>query len=408
MNVLKNYGIDLNEMYPLILESYAPDLRNFIIFILNEMTICLFYVDKKKLGSLLCDLMLWNKTYKFDRQSIYKNSLFYASQLEVISEIKPEFRPPIIDETKRLTMNPMNPSIITIQDGYIVNYRCVNYVMQNDSFVPIDGSGKLLTRNIICIYDVDFNLKTQREIIDDRLMERFDVKAQGIEDIHLFKYGADVWFSCTCPDTKPVLIPTICMTRLDGFNEYDVDNDTPIFVQEVVPIIGPDPNRGEKNWIPHVYDDEIRMIYSYEPFVVVCPEIDESIGYPTGNNEEILRNESVFDFSRFRGTAGLLEYYLECDDFNGMGHLSVVHEAIDNPGRKYLHRFVFTDMEYNIIKVSRTFFFKNWGVEFCKSICTNHDGFSVILGVGIGDVDYLFFNVSVKTIDRMLVNPSSI
>ena len=50
-------------------------------------------------------------------------------------------------------------------------------------------------------------------------------------------------------------------------------------VDKLVPLIGPDLSRCEKNWMPIVMGGGLHMIYSYDPFVLFKTDVE------TGKNE---------------------------------------------------------------------------------------------------------------------------
>ncbi|MGH7890358.1 MAG: hypothetical protein ACRENF_07390, partial [Thermodesulfobacteriota bacterium] len=222
--------------------------------------------------------------------------------------------------------------------------------------------------NFLVHYDRDFNLLSQKEIVEDLPRERIrSINVEGLEDCRLVSDG---WFTCTTFDTNPAGRPQITACHMDSHGE----------VEKLVPLLGPDPNRCEKNWLPFMKDGQLHLIYSCDPFILYRPDLE------TGVCETVLEYKPFLDFSSFRGSAAPLPF----DD----GYLMLVHEVVVQPDytRVYLHRFVFLDQDFTITKLSSPFTFRHQGVEYCCGMAINHTETELILTTGIEDREaYLCF-----------------
>ena len=199
--------------------------------------------------------------------------------------------------------------------------------------------------------------------------------------------GKDSWFTCTTSDTNPTGNFQISLCKLSE----DI-NGNKIQVEKLIPLNGPDLYRCEKNWLPFTKDGHFFTVYSYDPFIIYKPDLK------TGDCETALHYEPTLDFTRFRGSAGPIE-------FDG-GYLLLVHEVVHHLdySRVYLHRFLYLDQHYNITRLSKPFIFKHQGVEFCASMTADHLGSQLVMSLGIEDREAYLCFVDFDTIHSML-NP---
>jgi hypothetical protein len=116
----------------------------------------------------------------------------------------------------------------------------------------------------------------------------------------------------------------------------------------------------------------------------------------TGWCETVLSYQPHHDFSRFRGSAGPVEF----DD----GYLMLVHEVVHNQDyyRVYLNRFVYLDKNFKVRMVSRPFTFNHQGVEICISMTIDHSGQHLVMPIGIEDREAWLLTVDLDEIRSML------
>jgi hypothetical protein len=401
-------------------DNLTPVTREFILRILQEVSICMYYVKEIGQGALISDLLLFTKTEEMERAKINKamihmNSLFYAQQLEYIEKFKLEPEMPIVDGNESERYRCMNPFILDRpgSDDYIIVVRGVNYDQVNaKDFYSKSPDGKVRTRNIICRYDSQFNLLNKREIIDTSDRKKYPMHVLGLEDVHLFRHSNEdndeIWFSCTTLDSKKDFIPVITLCKLKDYDETDVETDEPVELDFAVPIFTSDYNRPEKNWMPYSKDGIIRFVYSHDPLTIVTAfmeDDDNGNQVPTGNSNKTTVLPTEYDFTRFRGSAGPLEYPSVIGSNIVTGYLFIIHEVIMNTTRHYVHRFVWTNDQFEAIKVSPTFYFDHIGIEFCKSMCHGIGGYEaedLLLGVGLEDREAWIYQISKVTVDHML------
>jgi hypothetical protein len=159
---------------------------------------------------------------------------------------------------------------------------------------------------------------------------------------------------------------------------------------KLVPLLGPDPHRCEKNWLPFVKDGSLCAIYSCAPFTIYKPDLE------TGDCEAVLSYEPDEDFSGFRGSAAPIKYK--------DGYLMLVHETVqfEDQSRNYLHRFLYLDKNFIVKQFSKPFIFFHRGIEFCCSMTIDHAGKELVMAVGVEDCQAYLYVVNLETVQSLL------
>lgn len=360
----------------------------------EDISISAFYTPYKDEGFASINRLMLNKNIpSYIKGRAYQNSLYYIMPLKNarFDPIKIDFPP--IREDSSMCYLPMNPSIRKTEGGYRAICRTVNYFQIGakhfQSLDILDPSNTVRTRNFLIEYDRNFNLLGQQEIIEDLPREhiRF-VNVEGLEDCRLFDFKGSDWFTCTTLDTNPYAQPQISLCKLEAGGRSNA-----IHVEKFIPFMGPNLRRCEKNWLPFVKNDELHMIYSFDPFIIYKPRIEDQ---PCIINQDILalHQEQKLDFSRFFGSAPPIEFE--------NGYLTLVHENVYDNQRIYMHRFVFFDQDFNITKISKPFIFLHKGIEYCCGITFDHSGRNLVMTVGIEDREAYLCSVDLITVRSML------
>ena len=121
------------------------------------------------------------------------------------------------------------------------------------------------------------------------------------------------------------------------------------------------PARDEKNWMPQVDGDELRLIYSVDPTRILSVS-----GTVLHDGPASVAAES------FRGSFQAIDF----DD----GWLMVVHEVEQvNNRRRYFHRFVWMDAANSVHRISRQFYLRKPGVEFIAGMAWHPDDKRLVL-----------------------------
>lgn len=150
----------------------------------------------------------------------------------------------------------------------------------------------------------------------------------------------------------------------------------------------------EKNWLPFMVNNELRILYETSPMTVLhlrsggeCAT--DYMGANTG-------------LPVMRGSGSPIPW--------GENYLYTIHEqgAIhnENPLKSkyfYFHRFIEMDPQYNILRISPLFIFREEGVEYTCGHCLSHDGKSLLIPYSSsGGTDSNLMSVSIDTVERML------
>lgn len=359
----------------------------------EELSISSYYCNFKGIGLLANERLIFNKgVAKHVKNQALVNAQYYAEPIKNLQLIKIPIDPPKIREGLDLFYNPMNPSICKEDDGYSVVVRCVNYLQNLGNFFKfIDpdaaNSADLVTRNFFLRFDREFRLISQEEILDE-ISSAFQKPPlspyRGNEDMRIFKYGHTIWFTATKWDMNEYHWPQMNLFRLSN---RIIEEE--IKVDYFVPLKGPDPKRCEKNWMPFVSGDDIHVIYSYDPYIIY------KVDFWTGNLILERCQSQKFDFSHFRGSAPPIRF--------GNGYLMLVHEVSwDGTKRVYLHRFLSLDESYNIVAISKPFFYDHVGVEYCCGMTLDETEENLIMTIGVEDREAFFAIVDVCTVKEML------
>lgn len=353
---------------------YPKDQMLFISFpvydylFLRELSISSFYTKYKNEGFSAANRLALKKSAPDNiRDEAYRNLLFYVDNLKNV-EWKPiSIDLPLIREGLSERYNPMNPSIQKTKKGYAVIVRTVNFTQSGGqgyrSRDPVDPT--IRTRNFLVHYDRDFNLLSQQEIIENLPRERNFLQVVGLEDCRMVELKNHFWFTCCTYDTHPGTVgQTLCKISKGPANKN-------LYVERLIPLKGPVKLRCEKNWLPFVKNNELFAVYACYPFTLY------KLGLTSGDLETVYQYHPEHEFSRFRGSAGPVEF----DD----GYLMLVHEMVYDQQRHYLHRFVYLDDNFNIKKLSKPFTFLHLGIEYCCGMTIDHSGTKCIMTVGIED-----------------------
>jgi tetratricopeptide (TPR) repeat protein len=354
----------------------------------EELSIAAYYTPFKKEGFFACDHLILTKNVPSPlREQTYRNLLFYVQSLPDTRFQSIHFDLPLIQEGSEERYHPMNPSLQKTPNGYQVLCRTVNYTQTGAKFFQtIEQSGIFRTKNFLLEYDRNFQLLSQKEIIENLPRKKFRAfNLDGLDDCRLFYLNGNICFTCTTMDTNPAGTCQISFCQL-----ATPSPENKLYVEQLVPLKGPDPYRCEKNWLPFVQENQLCVIYSYDPLVVY--QIDTNTGQCTA----LHHHDSPFNFSSFRGSAGPIAL--------GEGYLVLVHEVVHfvDYQRCYLHRFLFLDRSFKITHLSKPFYFLHLGIEYCCGMTLDHSGDQLIIGVGQEDHEAYLCSVPIQTIRSLL------
>lgn len=354
----------------------------------EELSIAAYYTRFREEGFDAVNQLVLKKNVPWHvKEQAYRNMTFYLKQLPKTRFLPIEVDLPLVERGFEERYHPMNPSIHKIAEGYKLILRAVNYTQSGAKiFNTIDRMGMYRTKNFLLTYDQEFHLLSKQEIIEELPRERTrSFNIEGLDDCRIFDFEGQSWFTCTTSDTNPYGNFQISLCKLENSSNRDT-----IQVEKLIPLKGPDPYRCEKNWLPFIKDGSPYVVYSCDPFTIYKPNLE------TGECEIAFSHTPIHDFSHFRGSAAPIPF--------DNGYLMMVHEVVLLPNyeRQYVHRFLFLNQNFIVVKSSKPFTFMHLGIEFCCSMIMNHAQTELIIPIGIEDREAYLCFVDLNTIRSLL------
>ena len=371
---------------PYKLTLRIPEIKIILEKIIDEFTILAFYLGYKEIGLQLSDKLILDENCKLNKSQVIHNQKFYVNKLLTLKNEK-------IQSDISSGYFPLNPSIIKTNEGYLMSLRTVNYALTPEGFYTVpSGESFKQSKNYILKLDNNLNIISSNDIIDtDNYVKYEGANFKGLEDLILFRYNDELWFSCTTLDTNPYKVPQITLCKLQKTDDgYRVTLKRPIVLPN---------NKIEKNWLPVIHDDQIKFIYEYHPFTIKIPMIVSDSLNGTIGSMDYLKVKYDLNLSRFKGSAAPIEFNLD-----EKGYLIMVHETfnLSQVLRCYLHRFIWLSNSFEIKKMSHPWYFQHHGIEFCRSMCYSHIEDEIILTYSIHDKDAQWCSVSIEYIKSLL------
>lgn len=257
---------------------------------------------------------------------------------------------------------PLNPSIYFDGQSWRCLVRTVNYRIGDGRYYG-PGGDEIRTRNFLLEMTADLETTSVTEMIDRDPTPRSAFPVHGFEDCRLFSLAGRLFATCT-----------VCDFTEHGAREIallSIDEDCG--VSRAKPLRGPWSRYHQKNWMPFVDGENLRVIYSTYPEVILSisnPEDDATTTVDSAQAEASMTPGNLRGGSQAIATPE--------------GWLFVIH-TVDASGedRTYLHRFVLMSRALRVIAMSRPFHFRKRGVEFCAGLAV--DGDRVVASFGVDD-----------------------
>jgi hypothetical protein len=434
----------------------VASIENLIQRICFELSVSIYYLSQSPndldMGSWLADTLSLNPNIKNGlSRSAFNNNLFYIRELDFPSKkfTRLEINMPYLFEGSDEKYRHANPSIIQCGDGYLATVRAVNYHQdKGTNFKCLDPGGVIMTKNFLLGLDSEYKIIWSTEIIDNSKTKRFNTQVRGLEDCRLFwiappigcptkalsiteavtlfedsngkissqvKYGVDfsrLGFTCVTADTRQSGTPQVSVCKL---SKWLTEMGT-ASVDEVQPLIREErPGSCEKNWLPFFNPEgKFGLIYSYSPLIILnCPVVDEwkekVINFLETDQSpsiqhscQVIKEEKLdLDFSGegFRGSGGPLSCKVDGRDC----YLVATHGVIFNGGRFYNTRLSLFDLNWRLIGVSKAFYCRNKGVEYCAAISFNKTGTQLCLTMGVEDREAWVCSVLWEEVKKMIL-----
>lgn len=264
-------------------------------------------------------------------------------------------------------------SLISDKDGFfILNKRFVNYEVTDEGNYKIPNrkilglefeNNKYISINKYSKYNRNWELVEEK--VFETEMKDVNIKqsgyvCEGIEDLKLFRYQNEIYYS-----------GTIC---LDGnynisIGKYDISKD----VLEMQPTKSTKDfslRDVEKNWCFFQDFDEPYFVYKWRPLTVCKFDFPDN----TITNVKNTDTPPIFDFAR--GSSNLIKW--KEDEFLGMVHIV---DYNGNKKRHYYHCFVTLDDNFKLRSYSCPKKFMNKDIEYCLGLTIDYENIYVAFSV---------------------------
>jgi hypothetical protein len=316
-----------------------------------ELTILHYYISSNKKEGLLNCIKYLNLKNKENESNVYNNLHYYLEPLKNKDNTTTfEYNLPPVDNY----YNPSSPTLLSYDNKLILNVRNVSYKLclpHAYYWTPEWKNGRQLLKTLNIWYYVDENLKiiSEGKRMYTKLEDLTSLDSSvinGLEDLRLIEYKNKIYYFATSNEyTHEIKI-------IHG--EYDFQNE--IFINNKI-MNTPYNKYCEKNWTPIIKDNELQVIYQWNPLTFAKIENNNLNFYKK------VETPSVFRY--FKGSTPFIEHkdQLWC----------VVHSTIETQPRVYLHYILIFDKEYNLIKYSLPFSFIKNNVEFCLGFLIRND-----------------------------------
>lgn len=356
---LYHYFKNISKLHALTCCIIGNDIYNNLFFAEQLIHLAINSDDNNifNLGMECCDKLMFSDYY-IDKNELLNVQSRYSRPLKMKNII------PINNEFS-LKFKNSSPSILKIEDGYLVNLRSVNYMInEHGNYIPLDDDKIVKTDNYLLKLDENFNQVRCTKFVEQTVTQKYQSHVTGMEDIRLIDGET---FFCNNSESNEKRIPLIYYGKFNSENGI-ISEFINLNVGEV---------KCEKNWLPFYKNGELYFVYKIFPLTIYKYE-KPITKIPTNN---------IFPNAGFRGSGGMIPY-------KG-GYLGTIHQVYYPPKtpRKYLHRFIWMNYDFTIGKFSKPFFFDSIGVEYTLSLCHSSKGLLIPYSnmdntAKIGIVDY--------------------
>jgi hypothetical protein len=360
--------------YDLAHQVLQKEKNNPFSGVYEDLSIVCYYMNKKEEGRIAIEKILAHTNNGIKTQAL-QNLEFYIQPLKMksIKDITLQnlnWPERIIDLNNTFSSTPC---LVQQGDHYLCNIRVVNYrIMNNGAYDIKDPEGKLRTRNILLKLDKALNVIEQKELDTNLkcLQPRYPGNILGLEDMRMLQNNENTYFFATCCETLPYVCPRIVF---GCFKDHKFE-----FIKKI-DISEKPGNTPEKNWLPfNLSENELQFIYSYDPLHIYKISLDGfQIKLVKRTQHPLLHDYDV------RGSASPIPF-----EYRGeKGWLFTIHQVSHNHPRKYYHRFLWYNNDFEKRYQGPLFYFEKIGIEYNLSICpslTNQEEYLLTYSINDG------------------------
>lgn len=346
-----------------------------------EYSIAGYYdpAERGRAGQVTDDLAL-DPTAPADIRGSARSNLYWHTK--PLSQYCNSFTPKKLDFTPPDGYTAMNPSVEEVNGHITCNIRTVNYKIDEQGRYMIGpkecNDAPIDTRNFICKLDDALDVVKSRELLWHRPMATFD-KVTGLEDIRLWRYCGELYFSATAREQNPW---GRCQ-MVQGKMTYDIDDQ---FMQVSEWKVISDGEGHEKNWMPMPSGVAGSPRYMYRLDTIIVPE---------GFKRVATIHPAKIHVSDISGSSQLIPFK--------SGLIGIVHEAATGPDgkRTYWHRFAWFEKDGMLRRLSLPFVFLDKQIEFCVGLCRHPNHKDLVISFGVRDAEAWVATIAIEEVAMM-------
>lgn len=281
---------------------------------------------------------------------------------------------------------PHNGSILRYANGWLIAIRAANYGYTRRLLKRLEipgGPSCVDSETWLVRLDDEFRVCQRWMLWDAPYRDPAGASKNGLTDPRLFEWKGQVW---SLWSAEQVL----------GNDWNDITNTMALAIvqnEEIIQLTllaSPRGQRREKNWMPWVVGEELRLVYALENMEVYRL---------SGGNLELLSLSGEPD-ARLRGYSGSSQVQPWGEDWICVAHYAA--RALRTATAQlfptfYLHRFVVISNDFQVKELSREFFLEHKGTEFCAGLAVTDD--YVLLSYGVRDLESRMMKIARDKVD---------
>jgi hypothetical protein len=324
---------------------------------IEELSIIGYYAGLFNQARAACEYCILYKDIPGDlRHSARNNSYYYIGKMNWSSHRK------LVDRHFEEYI-PSSSCLFPVsnQNGFVEGIvRTVNYsISKQFVYTMRDPNSVVRTKNYWAIINTNSIHDSKFYEITNDITPKRITHISGLEDLRMVevlggkKYGMAVdW------ENGKHNHPSVVITH------FEKDSDGKYFISKIVPTMYKE-DECQKNWVPFSMYGRLYAIYSHHPLTIL--EIEPE----SGVCDVVIQKYSQYNLEHIRGSSIPIQ-------LSDGSWLIVVHEVMQLDTRKYVHRLLKYDKDWNLLDVTYPFYFQNLFVEFCLSLYVVENSLSIV------------------------------
>lgn len=322
--------------------------------LMEDLSIVGYYINDNNAREAIAFLVLMKGVPNHLYNQAFTNQIFYIHQHPSKSHTKLSIptNDPYKSSSACLLFDKEEQRLVGVVRG--VNYSidsAFRYYIR-----PVDGiSGHIFTQNYWVTIGMDGTVdgcSTLQLSGENVIQKQRNIHIHGFEDMRITKVGNRFFGVATDWEHGRHGHGSIVLCHIS------TDITDRVCISKVIPITYGD-EKLQKNWTMFAENEELYLCYSHQPLILL------KIDTVTGNYEEILNKPSPFNLSQVRGSANPIKI--------GENMIFLIHEVVSSGTRKYYHRWIEYNKDWEVVGISEPFFFKKFFVEFTLSVSVISD-----------------------------------